>query len=128
MPWWIWLILAIFFVSMFLIGSVYAFIKLNKGLVVVSESADKISDIYDRFDTLDNKTVDDKPLFTQPIAVAARRYEEAHKRVILRDERKKEIHKLVWQHWSNKSLREEELNSSDSSDSSNLHDLHDLHD
>lgn len=122
MPWWIWLILAIFFVSMFLIGSVYAFIKFNKGLVVVSESADKISDIYDRFDTLDNKTVDDKPLFTQPIAVAARRYEEAHKRVILRDERKKEIHKLVWQHWSNKSLREEDLNSSDSS---NLHDLHD---
>lgn len=122
MPWWIWLILAIFLVSMFLIGSVYAFIKLNKGLVVVSESADKISDIYDRFDTLDNKTVDDKPLFTQPIAVAARRYEEAHKRVILRDERKKEIHKLVWQHWSNKSLREEDLNSSDSS---NLHDLHD---
>lgn len=122
MPWWIWLILAIFFVSMFLIGSVYAFIKLNKGLVVVSESADKISDIYDRFDTLDNKTVDDKPLFTQPIAVAARRYEEAHKRVILRDDRKKEIHKLVWQHWSNKSLREEDLNSSDSS---NLHDLHD---
>lgn len=109
MPWWIWLLITIFMLCMIAAGLtlvVLSAIRLAKTCCGFSQ------EVASRFDFLNEDSdaeVCRDPLFTQPIAHAAHRYERTRTRVVERHERIREKHRLVWQHWQEKSLREEDV-------------------
>ena len=111
MPWWIWPLIVVFMLCMIAIGSafvVFNAIKLAKVAFGFSES------VFSRFEKLNNSNEQNdqnpkEPLFTLPIKFAAERYERTRENVVKRHTKIRDAHRLIWQHWDEKSLREEDI-------------------
>lgn len=100
MPWWIWLLLALFMIAMLIIGGIYVFRRALAALSVISETGARIGDRLTRMsEPVDQENPDEAPIFTQPLKVAAERYEEAHVGVILRKEARRDRHVQAWRRW-----------------------------
>ena len=110
MPWWIWLLLVLFMLCMIGAGLAYALKCAYKILENYTSFSAKVYPCFEKLQKSDDsvKTNTD-PFFTRPISDAALRVEDARIRVLKRCERRGELHKAVWQHWSNMSLRKEDI-------------------
>ena len=86
MPWWIWLLLALFMLSMIVAGCIY----------VGSRAGERFAAMGD---TLPVEQANSAPFFTRPLQDAADRYVDAHAQVIERREAKRERHAAQWRRW-----------------------------
>lgn len=102
MPWWIWLILALFMIGMIVAGGIYAFIHGMRALQDVSEIGGRVSDLVNALGNTEEvqETTDPRPLYTQPITVAQERYRNAHADVISRKESKRDRHATIVAEWT----------------------------
>lgn len=100
MPWWLWLLLALFMLTMIIAGIAYAGIH---GYRAFKDSAKVASRIAQRFDAmgqpLPEATQDESPFFTRPLQDAADRYAQAHAEVINRREARRARHAQQWTSW-----------------------------
>ena len=100
MPWWIWLLLALFMLTMIITGIAYAGIH---GYRAFKDSAKVASRIAQRFDAmgqpLPETTQDESPFFTRPLQDAADCYAQAHAEVINRHEVRRARHAQQWASW-----------------------------
>ena len=100
MPWWIWLLLALFMLSMIVAGCIYVVLH---GYHVFKDIAQVGSRAGERFapmgDTLPVERANSAPFFTRPLRDAADRYVDAHAQVIERREAKRERHAAQWRRW-----------------------------
>ena len=100
MPWWLWLLLALFMLTMIITGIAYAGIH---GYRAFKDSAKVASRIAQRFDAmgqpLPEATQDESPFFTRPLQDAADRYAQAHAEVINRREARRARHAQQWTSW-----------------------------
>lgn len=100
MPWWIWLLLALFMLAMIIIGVVYAGIhgyRAFKGSVkVVSRAAQRFEEMGQ---PLQEPAQDETPFFIRPLQESADRYAQAHAEVIKRHEAKRACHAQQWARW-----------------------------
>lgn len=100
MPWWIWLVLAVFMLVMIVAGLAYAALHLWRGVRKVSSTGAAIGERLASFqDTAPESAGPEPPLFTQPLAVASERYSQAHAEVIRRRERRRDRHAEAWGRW-----------------------------
>ena len=83
MPWWIWLILALFMLAMIVAGLIYAALH---GLRALKDMSDIGGQLGERVAAMGepgtSADTSEPPLFTQPLSVAQKRYAEAHADVI----------------------------------------------
>lgn len=104
MPWWIWLILALFMIGMIAAGCIYAGIHGLRALQDVGEITSRISEITSTLgntEDVEENPEDSKPLYTQPISVAQARYRNAHAEIVRRKEAKRDRHAVKWADWTN---------------------------
>ncbi|MEE1296537.1 MAG: hypothetical protein UHD09_06825 [Bifidobacterium sp.] len=101
MPWWVWLVLALFMLAMLVAGAAYALVHGMHAMKQVSTTGEKVnarvSKMSQRYDE------DDQPqraIFTEPLQVAADRYADAHAEVIERRERRQDRYATIWRRWS----------------------------
>lgn len=100
MPWWIWLVLAGFWLAMLIIGVVYVIKKAMNTMHVASHYTGKINAIMDVLQEGPEEHPKPQPaIFTQPLSVAADKYADAHAEVIERKERRKERYMQRWDKW-----------------------------
>ncbi|KFI97476.1 ABC transporter permease [Bifidobacterium stellenboschense] len=100
MPWWIWLLLALFMFAMIVIGGIYAFRRAMAALRVVSDTGEQVSDrLAAMGEPAEDSAEDDSPIFTQPLRVAAERYEHAHIEVVKRRQATRDRHVQAWKRW-----------------------------
>lgn len=100
MPWWIWLILALFMLAMIICGLVYAGIHGIRALRDASETGGRIGEKLSAMGEPDSVGHTPEPaIFTQPLSVAQDRYAEAHAEVIRRRAAKRERHIRAWNRW-----------------------------
>jgi hypothetical protein len=100
MPWWIWLILALFMLAMIVAGIVYAGLHGLHALRNISEIGGRIGERVAAMGSEDqSEDAIEPPLFTQPLSAARNRYVEAHADVIRRKAGKRERHGRVWAKW-----------------------------
>ena len=105
MPWWVWLILALFMVTMIVIGCVYALRRGFAAVKTVSSTAAQVGDRIARMGEPAESVVSEAPFFTQPLAVSLNRYETAQLKVAQRDKIKHERHIKVWQRWDRERIK-----------------------
>ena len=100
MPWWIWLLLVLFMVAVLVVGGIYAVRHALAALRVVSHTSGRISDRLERM-TAPSDDVDEpaRPVFTEPLHVAAERYEQAHVAVVRRRQETRDRHVRAWRRW-----------------------------
>ena len=91
MPWWIWLILALFMLAMIVAGLIYAALH---GIRALKDMSDIGGQLGERV-----AAMGEPPLFTQPLSVAQNRYAEAHADVIRSKAAKRERHTQAWARW-----------------------------
>ena len=91
MPWWIWLILALFMLAMIVAGLIYAALH---GIRALKDMSDIGGQLGERV-----AAMGEPPLFTQPLSVAQNRYAEAHADVIRSKAAKRERHTQAWDRW-----------------------------
>ena len=91
MPWWIWLILALFMLAMIVAGLIYAALH---GLRALKDMSDIGGQLGERV-----ADTSEPPLFTQPLSVAQNRYAEAHADVIRSKAAKRERRTQAWARW-----------------------------
>lgn len=100
MPWWIWLILALFMLAMLVAGIVYAAVHALRASKVVGAVAADVSARIDEMNApQDAGGAPRRAIFTEPLAVAADRYADAQVAVVERRERRHERHAAVWRRW-----------------------------
>lgn len=100
MPWWIWLVLALFMLAMLVAGVVYAALHAMRGLASLSEVGGRLSERLDAMgEPVPAERADEAPLFTKPLAEAAERYADAHAGVVERRMRRRERHVEQWADW-----------------------------
>lgn len=110
MPWWIWLVITVFMLCMISAGIVVVVlsaIKLAKTFFNFTDSA--ASKFEDLNESNENDDEPKDPLFTLPIQKAAERYEKTREKVLEHHQKIRENHHKIWQHWDEKSLREEDI-------------------
>ena len=95
MPWWIWLILALFMLAMIVAGLIYAALH---GLRALKDMSDIGGQLGERVPGTSADT-SEPPLFTQPLSVAQNRYAEAHADVIRSKAAKRERRTQAWARW-----------------------------
>ena len=88
MPWWIWLVLVLFMLTMLVGGGAYACIRgyMSKRFEAMSEP-------------LPQPKENTSPFFTRPLEDAANRYIDAHAEVVSRREEKRVRHARQWAQW-----------------------------
>lgn len=100
MPWWIWLILALFMLAMIIAGLAYAALHglhALKGMTDIGvRLGERVAAMGEPSETNDST---EAPLFTQPLSVAQDRYAEAHADVIRRKGTKRDRHARAWAKW-----------------------------
>lgn len=105
MPWWIWLILALFMAAMIVIGGVYA---LRHGFAAVKKISSTVSQVGDRIvrmgEPLENNGFE-SPLFTKPLADSLNHYEAAQLKVAERKKVKHERHAMIWRRWNRERIK-----------------------
>ena len=89
MPWWIWLILALFMLAMIVAGLIYAALHGLRG----GQLGERVAAMGEPGTSADTS---EPPLFTQPLSVAQNRYAEAHADVIRSKAAKRERHTQAW--------------------------------
>lgn len=100
MPWWIWLVLALFMLAMIIAGLVYAGVHGMRALKDVSEIGGRVGEKIADMGQPDNVDNPMPPVsFTQPLSAAQDRYAEAHAEVIMRKAAKRERHVQAWNRW-----------------------------
>ncbi|PLS24730.1 hypothetical protein BLI708_09860 [Bifidobacterium imperatoris] len=100
MPWWIWLVLALFMLAMIIAGLVYAGVHGMHALRDVSEIGGRLGEKFaEMSDTDDDHRVMTPVSFTQPLSAAQDRYADAHAEVIKRKAAKRERHIQAWNRW-----------------------------
>lgn len=102
MPWWIWLVLALFMLAMIAAGVVYAVRHAMAALDTVSPLMDRFGEAMGRMgeDGPDDGRAFDGPAFARPISESADRYAEAHARVVERAEARRARRMAVWARWA----------------------------
>ncbi|RSX53817.1 hypothetical protein D2E25_0123 [Bifidobacterium goeldii] len=101
MPWWIWLLLALFMLTMIVIGCVYVVMRGVKALHVIGDVGARMGRSLDAMSQSDtSEQHSEPPLFTQPLRIATDRYERAHIRVIERKDAQRVRHAHRWAVWS----------------------------
>ena len=88
MPWWIWLLLALFMLAMVVSGVVYACLHGYRAFKDVAKGK-----------PLPQNNENEAPFFTRPLKDAADRYADAHAGVIERHEAKRSRHAQQWAQW-----------------------------
>lgn len=100
MPWWIWLILAIFMLIMIGAGIAYALIHGVRAMRSISDTGTQISALFARLDDpeQDEATLQ-RPIFTEPLSVAADQYTDAHAVVLERKAQRRRRYAAIWHQW-----------------------------
>ncbi|RSX56032.1 prolyl aminopeptidase [Bifidobacterium dolichotidis] len=100
MPWWIWLVLAAFWLAMLVIGCIYAIRKAIHAARLASALGNQVAKraavLQDHDDT---EEATEPAIFTQPLQVASDRYAQAHAEVLRRKHNKHMRHVETWQQW-----------------------------
>lgn len=100
MPWWIWLVLALFMLAMIVIGCIYVFRHGVAALRTVSRTGEQVSDrLAAMGEPVEIPSGDEKPIFTQPLRIAAERYGNAHAEVVKRRQATRNRHVRAWKRW-----------------------------
>ncbi|MCI1673434.1 hypothetical protein [Bifidobacterium tibiigranuli] len=99
MPWWIWLLLALFMLAMLLIGAAYVVVHGLRAFHVVADMGSTVSDKLSAAGEGEGPEPDEPPLFTQPLRHAQERYAEAHADVVRRRMRAHDRHADQWAQW-----------------------------
>lgn len=101
MPWWIWLILALFMLSMIVAGLIYAGIHGLRALHDMSGVADRVGERLAAMGEPDESagSAVEPPLFTQPLSKAQDRYAETYAAVLKRKAAKRDRHAQAWSRW-----------------------------
>lgn len=100
MPWWIWLLLALFMLAMIIAGFVYAGLHGYHALKDLGAVGHEVGKRFARMEqTHDGERQSDPPLFTQPLTVAKERYVDAHADVVRAKAAKRERHARAWARW-----------------------------
>ncbi|NMM97953.1 hypothetical protein [Bifidobacterium olomucense] len=100
MPWWIWLILALFMLTMIIGGFVYAGIHGAHSLKDIAHTGERVGERISAM--TESKSSDEShevPLFVQPLIVAQERYSDAHAQVLRRKADKRNRHVQAWNRW-----------------------------
>ncbi|MBW3094032.1 hypothetical protein KIH75_01425 [Bifidobacterium sp. 64T4] len=105
MPWWIWLILALFMLAMIVIGCVYAIRHGIQAMHVMSGTASQIGDRVARMGEPVEETEPEAPFFTQPLKVTLDRYETTRTRKAEREIAKRTRHMEVWERWDREPIK-----------------------
>lgn len=101
MPWWVWLVLALFMLGMLIAGCMYAAVHGMRALRNVSETGAQISERLGRMSEHDSTVqAPQRPIFTEPLRVAEERYSDAHVQVIERRQQREDRHARTWRRWS----------------------------
>lgn len=103
MPWWIWLLLALFMLVMIIAGVAYAILHAVRGMKSIAPLGARISELVNAMQdaSVDEKSVE-PPVFTKPLVETSDRYAQAHARVIERQAAKRERHIQQWIEWNDK--------------------------
>ncbi|MBW3093464.1 hypothetical protein KIH79_11140 [Bifidobacterium sp. 82T10] len=100
MPWWIWLLLALFMLSMIVAGIIYAAVHGIRGLKTAGDVGSRIGD---RFAAMQDIPSQDQgpqpPVFTEPLRDVADRYAQAQAQVVARRQATRERHVRTWARW-----------------------------
>lgn len=100
MPWWVWLLLALFMLAMIVMGGIYVFVHGMRALRVIGDTGARVSRPIEAMSRVAIEPEPaEPPLFTQPLTVAAERYERAHVKVIERRNTIRERHAQAWASW-----------------------------
>ncbi|MBT1175386.1 hypothetical protein JS530_07740 [Bifidobacterium sp. LC6] len=100
MPWWIWLVLALFMLAMIIAGIVYAGVHGMHALKDVGGIGEQMGQKLAAMGEPDDSADRTEPVtFTQPLSVAQERYANAHAEVLTRKAAKRERHMQTWQQW-----------------------------
>ena len=100
MPWWIWLLLALFMLAMVVSGVVYACLHGYRAFKDVAKLGERTAKRIRRWaKTIAPKQREEAPFFTRPLKDAADRYADAHAGVIERHEAKRSRHAQQWAQW-----------------------------
>ena len=100
MPWWIWLILALFMLAMIVAGLIYTALHGIRALKDMSDIGGQLGErVAAMGESGTSADTSEPPLFTQPLSVAQNRYAEAHADVIRRKAAKRERHTQAWARW-----------------------------
>lgn len=105
MPWWVWLILALFMAAMIVVGCIYALRRGFAALQTVSNTASQVGNRIARMGEPVEASAPEAPFFTQPLAVSLEYYEAAQLKVAQRDKAKHERHMRVWQRWNRERIK-----------------------
>lgn len=101
MPWWIWLILALAMLAVLIAGVVYVIMHGLRALQLVQQVGEEVSDRMGQMNVGETSSRSpQRPIFTEPLQVAADRYTEAHAQVDVRKRKKQERHMRIWRRWA----------------------------
>lgn len=100
MPWWIWLLLALFMLAMVVSGVVYACLHGYRAFKDVAKLGERTANESRRWaNHCPQNNENEAPFFTRPLKDAADRYADAHAGVIERHEAKRSRHAQQWAQW-----------------------------
>lgn len=100
MPWWIWLILALFMVAMLVAGVAYVLVHGLRALHGLGELGARFGEVTSRLGDSVEASDPGAPMFTRTWSEGAERYADAHAENISRRGAKRERHVERWAEWS----------------------------
>ena len=101
MPWWIWLVLALFLLAMLVIGAVYVIMHALRALHVVGEVGERLSGPLAAMGEQQAEPAPaEDPSFAQPLREPLNRYIDAHAELLRRRARKEDRHARTWGRWA----------------------------
>ena len=100
MPWWIWLVLVLFMLTMLVGGGAYACIRGYHAFKDAIKVGGRMSKRFEAMsEPLPQPKENTSPFFTRPLEDAANRYIDAHAEVVSRREEKRVRHARQWAQW-----------------------------
>lgn len=101
MPWWIWLILALAMLAVLIAGIIYVIIHGLHALQSMQRAGEAVSERMALMsDTEGTRHPKERPIFTEPLEVAANRYTQAHTKVDERKRARRERYARIWSRWA----------------------------
>lgn len=102
MPWWIWLLLALFMLAMLIAGIAYAILRAIAALRTLGDVGEKVSGPLSALGELhaDGNEDAQTPSFAEPLRGPLERYIAAHAALLSRKARKEDRHADVWRRWA----------------------------
>ncbi|MBM6699296.1 hypothetical protein H7U32_02920 [Bifidobacterium pullorum subsp. saeculare] len=100
MPWWVWLVLALFMLAMLVAGLAYAALHAFRGVKSLSDVGGCLGERVAKLSQPSpDGAADEAPFFTRPLTDATDRYADAHAAVLARKAAKRERHAERWARW-----------------------------